>query len=73
MSTEGPNDGHTFEIHVCARGSYAAPGQPHQDAGFFGDPAAVRVRAWDLRAALLKAAETPLVAWAWPLTDMVDE
>lgn len=73
MTEEGPDDGHTFEIQVRARGSYAVQDGPHHDAEDFGDSATVHIRAWNLHDALRKAARTPLVAWAWPLTDAVEE
>jgi hypothetical protein len=72
-TAQTPDDGHTFEISVAARGSYAVRGEPHVDCEHFGDPVTVQVRAWNLRDALLAAAATPLHAWAWPLTEMPDE
>lgn len=72
VQEEGPNDGHTFEIQVRARGSYAEPGRSHRDMADFGDSAIVQIRAWNLHEALRKAARTPLIAWAWPLTDVAD-
>jgi hypothetical protein len=63
----GPDDGHTFEFSFRLRGSYGVTGEPgHHDCPDWHEPVGLRVRAWSLREALLKAAETPLHAWAWP-------
>lgn len=56
-----PDDGHTFTIAVSLRGSGRVVGDPHDtDSTHFDDMVAVSVRAWNLRDALLKAAELPL-------------
>lgn len=74
MSAEGPDDGHTFEFIMRLRGAYGVTGEPgHRDSLYWHEPVALRVRAWNLRDALRKAAETPLHAWAWPLTETPDE
>lgn len=60
----GPDDGHTFRLTVSSRGSYSVVGDEHPtDALDFGTPWAMDVRAWNLPAALAKAAEKPLDAW----------
>lgn len=66
-----PEDGHTFRIRASSRGSYAVVGEPHHDAAEFHDvePFTLEVRAWDLPAALRRAAATPLAAWKMPAID----
>lgn len=60
-----PDNGHTFRISVDSRGSYMVVGdEHHSDAGdFHGIPHVLEIRAWDLPAALAKAAALPLSAW----------
>lgn len=61
---DSPEMGHTFHIEVASRGSYAVVGEPgHTDADHFGPPMTLDVRAWDLPAALRKAAAVPLNEW----------
>lgn len=62
---EGPEDGHTFRITIESRGSYGVVGvSGHTDAEeFAGGARTVEVRAWDLPAALRKAAALPLATW----------
>lgn len=68
-----PEDGHTFRITFDSRmasGIQAAEDsepRDYRDADDFGGPPMhVEVRAWSLKAALLKAAEVPLRDWRLP-------
>lgn len=66
MSDEGPEDGHTFRLEAHSRGSYSVVGvEGHTDADWMGEPPLVlEVRAWSLKAALLKAAGLGLENWS---------
>lgn len=60
-----PDEGHRFEITVRTQGSYGVVGEPHHRDSDVVDEQPIRltVRAWDLPAALRKAAEAPLSTW----------
>jgi hypothetical protein len=62
---EGPEDGHTFRIRVESRMSSSVQGEEgHTDADWFDEHGTgVEVRAWDLPAALRKAAALPFAVW----------
>lgn len=64
-AVEGPDDGHTFRLHVLSRMSSTIVGEEHHtDAPNFGRAAlTLDVRAFDLPAALRKAAALPLAEW----------
>lgn len=69
---EGPQHGHTFRFTVESRGSSRVwpegeePGPYTDNEDFSGCPWTLEVRAWSLRAALVKAAALPLNAWKMP-------
>lgn len=64
--SEGPEDGHTFDIRVRVRGSSSVMDGPKRDAKWWGSPWKIKVRAWDLPAALKKASLVPLDKWGMP-------
>jgi hypothetical protein len=71
---EGPEDGHRFHLSVSSQGSYRIVGNPqHFDTDWPGPARTITVRAWDLPAALRKAANLPLSAWAWSSDEVPDE
>jgi hypothetical protein len=75
VSTDSPEDGHTFRIRYDSRASSKVTGDPeHTDASdFMGPVKEVQVRAWDLRTALRKAADLPFgELMATEVTDEVD-
>lgn len=70
----GHNCGHEFTISVVSRGHYTVVGDPtHHDApeAPAGDymPMTIKVRAHNLRDALLLAAAEPLAEWVMPDED----
>lgn len=59
-----PGEGHLFEISVRLRGRYQTASGEYGDADYWHEePMVVQVRAWDLPAALRRAAELPLNDW----------
>lgn len=60
----GPEAGHRFQLTVRSQGF---------GSDWLGPAHTVTVRAWDLPAALRKAADLPLSAWAWPSDEVLDE
>ena len=62
---EGPADGHTFRVVFDIKPSYRIQDDDeYRDAEDFDQPQmSIDVRAWNLRDALLKAAELPLKDW----------
>lgn len=66
VKTEGPEDGHTFEIRVRSRGSMGVDDGPKKDAKWWGKWFKVRVRAWNQFDALVKATSIPLHMWEIP-------
>ncbi len=62
-----PDDGHQFHISVRIQGSYGVKDESgHQDSDIIGEPFRLTVRAWDLRAACLFAAQKALRDWTIP-------
>lgn len=59
IGPDTPTEGHTFEISVRSRGSIGRRG----DADYWSEWRTVRVRSWNQRDALLRAAHAPLVTW----------
>lgn len=57
---EGPEHGHTFRFTFASRGAHKVVDEEHySDSDWWGPELTFEVRAWSLRAALLKAADMP--------------
>lgn len=57
---EGPEHGHLFRFTFTSRGSHRTVGEEgYSESDWWGPEVTFEVRAWSLRAALLKAADMP--------------